>query len=68
MSVEYEASVEIREAINNVTWELAAMKGWLETISHDIGSISGSIAHLVKAIEGLTVHVAYLAEAAENRP
>jgi len=52
----------IEDAIISVAWELASMKGWLETISHDIGNISGSMALLVKAIDGLTTQVAYLAE------
>jgi hypothetical protein len=58
----YEAAVEVRESIMSVAWELASIKGWLETISHDIGNISGSMALLVKALDGLTTQVAYLAE------
>jgi len=52
----------IEEAIVSVAWDLASMKGWLETISRDIGTISFSLALLVKAIDGLTTQVAHLAE------
>jgi hypothetical protein len=62
VSVEYDAAVEVREAIMSVAWELASIKGWLETIAANTRAIDTDTVLLVNALDGLTTQVAYLAE------
>jgi len=68
LATDYAAAVEVRDAITSVAWELASIKGEIQTLYLKVGNESLSVLSLAEAVRHLTAEIIVLGELFSTRP